>query len=173
MRTEAVDRVRLVFTLFDVDGNGFLEPDDFELMTGNVVAAAPGASTAAVTAIRTAFENWWQTLAAELDANRDGRISYDEFQACVLDPDRFDAAIDRFALALTALGDPDGDGRVERPLFLDLMLAIGFAEANTHALFDAMQPDAGDAVRAGTWAQAIRDYYHPDVAATPGNRLVG
>ena len=34
MRTEAVNRVRLVFTLFDADGNGAIDADDFTLIDG-------------------------------------------------------------------------------------------------------------------------------------------
>jgi hypothetical protein len=60
----------------------------------------------------------WETLVRELDANGDGRISPEEFTAIVLDPQRFDATVDEFADALAVMGDPDGDGFVERPHFI-------------------------------------------------------
>ncbi|MEU3411911.1 MULTISPECIES: EF-hand domain-containing protein [unclassified Streptomyces] len=169
--TEANDRVRLVFSLFDADGNGVLEADDFELMGKRVIAAVPEAGDGAKSALLGAFRRYWQTLVSELDADGDGRISPEEFTAIVLDPQRFDATVDEFAKALTAMGDPDGDGFVERPHFTALMTAIGFERPNIEALFDAFRPVDGDRVAATTWADGIRDYYRPEKAGIPGDHL--
>ncbi|WP_329365193.1 EF-hand domain-containing protein [Streptomyces sp. NBC_00669] len=173
MRTEAVNRVKLVFTLFDADGNGYLEPDDFDLMNRRVAEAATASDDAARAAMASALQRYWTTLVTELDANQDGRISYEEFQACVLAPERFDDAIADFAHALAALGDPDGDGLIERPLFVALMTAIGFRLPNIHALFDAFAPDAADRVAVPVWVEAIKDYYHPLKGGIPADHLVG
>ncbi|WP_299529070.1 EF-hand domain-containing protein [uncultured Streptomyces sp.] len=172
MRQEAVDRVRLVFTLFDVDGNGALEERDFDLMAHNVVEAAPEASEAAKEAMRNAFTTYWRTLLTELDADRDGRVDFDEYRACVLSPERFDAAVTEFARALSVLGDPDGDGRVEHADFSALMTAIGFRPANIDALFTAFGPDPADRIPVDVWDLGIRDFYAPDKAGIPGDRLV-
>jgi Ca2+-binding EF-hand superfamily protein len=173
MRTEALDRVELIFRLFDADGNGRLAANDFELMAERVADAAPDSDDSAIRAIRTAFRKYWNTLLTELDTNHDGRISFDEFTACVLSPERFDETISDFAEALAALGDPDGDDLIERPLFVDLMTAIGFDLPNINALFDAFEPDAQDRVAVPVWVEAIKEYYAPDKAGTVGNHLVG
>lgn len=86
MRIEATHRVQLVFSLLDADGNGVLEARDFDLMAGRVVAAAPDSDEAAHGAMRDAFLRYWTTLAAELDADGDGRITFEEYTACVLSP---------------------------------------------------------------------------------------
>lgn len=52
------------------------------------------------------------------------------------------------------------------------MMAIGFEEANIHALLDVFGPDAGDRITVAMWAVGIRDYYAPDKAGIPGDRLV-
>ncbi|WP_049580142.1 EF-hand domain-containing protein [Streptomyces sp. SBT349] len=173
MRAEAVQRVKLVFGLFDADGNGFIEADDFELMGERVAEAAAGSEEGAKGAMRDAFRGYWAALAAELDANQDNRIDPDEFTAIVLAPERFDAALTAFAESLAALGDPDGDGLIERPLFRALMLAIGFAPANIEALFDAFEPDGEDRITVDTWVTGIKEFYAPDKAGIPGDRLVG
>ncbi|MEV7780218.1 EF-hand domain-containing protein [Kitasatospora sp. NPDC088351] len=173
MRTEAVSRVKLVFSLLDANGNGLLEADDFALMAGRVVEAAPDSDGAARDAMLAAFRRYWTTLATELDSNRDGRITFDEYAACVLAPQRFDATISEFAESLAALGDPDGDGLIERPAFVALMVAIGFERANIDALFDAFAPTDSDRIEAATWADGIKDYYRPDKAGIPGDHLVG
>ncbi|MFX4293544.1 EF-hand domain-containing protein [Streptomyces bohaiensis] len=172
MRAEATQRVALVFSLLDANGNGVLDAGDFDLMSDRVVAAASTSSDGAKDAMRTAFRQYWTTLADELDTDGDQVISFDEYTACVLAPERFDATVTAFAEALAALGDPDGDGLIERPLFVDLMTAIGFRPANIHALFDAFGPTAEDRVAVPTWAEAIKDYYAPDKAGTTGDLLV-
>jgi Ca2+-binding EF-hand superfamily protein len=172
MRTEALKRVRLVFGLFDADGNGVLEAEDFDLMSARVVRAVPEADEARRRAMIGAFRRYWTTLVDELDANHDNRIDPEEFTACVLSPQRFHAAINDFAEALAAMGDPDGDGLIERPAFVALMTAIGFDLPNIHALFDSFGPDAEDRVTVPTWAEAIREFYDPDAGETTGNHLV-
>lgn len=173
MRSEAVDRVKLIFSLFDVNGNGYLEADDFERMASDVVQAAPDSDDAAKNAILAAFRRYWTTLATELDTNSDGRISLDEYVSCVLSPERFEETISDFAESLAALGDPDGDGLIERPVFVALMMAIGFERANIDALFDAFEPSASDQIKVTTWVAGIKDYYGPDKAGIAGDHLVG
>ncbi|MEV6419962.1 EF-hand domain-containing protein [Streptomyces sp. NPDC051662] len=173
MRTEALNRVKLVFTLFDVNGNGYLEADDFELMATHVVQAVPSANDAAKSAMVAAFRTYWTAVVGELDADRDGKISLDEYVACVLSPERFDEAVDEFAESLSALGDLEGDGLVARPTFIALMTAIGFRLPNIHTLFDAFGPTDADRIARATWADGIRDYYDPAKAGIPGDHLVG
>lgn len=172
MRTEALHWAELIFTLFDADGNGVLEPADFALMAERVVRAVPDAGGAQKAAARAAFRRYGDTLAAGLDADGDGRVTREEFTACVLAPERFEGTVAEFAGALSQLGDLRGDGRVERPVFMAMMLAIGFAPANIAALFAALGPDGGDRVAAAAWDASIRDFYRPDLAGIAGDRLV-
>ncbi|MDT0437430.1 MULTISPECIES: EF-hand domain-containing protein [Streptomyces] len=172
MRAEATQRVALVFTLLDANGNGILEAEDFALMADRVVARAGASAPEAQQRLRASFERYWTTLVTELDANGDGVISLEEYTACVLTPERFEATIAEFAEALSALGDPDGDGLIERPLFTDLMLAIGFRRPNVDRLFDAFGPDADDRITVRTWADGIMDYYDPQKAGIAGDHLV-
>lgn len=173
MQKEALDRVALIFHLLDTDGNGHLDAHDFDLMATHVVEAAPDSGDSAKDAMRAAFRRYWTTLATELDTNNDGKVTFDEYTACVLSPERFDETIRIFAESLAALGDPDGDGLIERPVFLALMIAIGFDRANIDALFDAFEPSAADQITVPTWVAGIRDYYSPTKAGIPGDHLVG
>ncbi|SEB66276.1 Ca2+-binding protein, EF-hand superfamily [Streptomyces sp. 2131.1] len=164
MREEAIARVQLVFTLFDADGNGVIEEHDFELMAERVVAAVPEADAGRHEAMVNAFRAYWQTLAVELDINRDGRVDYAEFRDIVLTPELFSEAVSEFADALTAVADPNGDGMVERPTFVAVMKAIGFATHNIHAFFDALEPAGTEHASVPAWTEAIKDYYRPDKA---------
>lgn len=171
MRTEAVTRVKLVFTLFDADGNGVLEADDFTLMADRVAAAVPDADEARTRAMRAGFQRYWETLVRELDTNRDGRITYDEFQACVLSPERFDGAVDAFAAGFSHFGDVDGSGTVARPVFIGMMRGVGFELPNIEALFHAFGPDGDDRVRVDVWEAEIKNYYAPDKGGVPADLL--
>ncbi|MFD0023021.1 EF-hand domain-containing protein [Streptomyces sp. NPDC058382] len=173
MRVEATNRVKLVFTLLDANGNGVLDSEDFEIMAGRVVEAAVDSDDTAKSAMAAAFRRYWSTLEAELDADGDGVITFDEYAVCVLTPERFDATISEFAESLAALGDPDGDGLIERPLFAALMTAIGFGRPNIEALFDAFEPTDADLIKVETWVEGIKDYYSPDKAGIAGDHLVG
>lgn len=172
MQPEALDRIRLVFTLFDTDGNGRIEAEDFDTMTLRVVTVATESDDAARDRLSSALRRYWSTLVAELDADGDGTITFDEFSDRVLSPELFEDTIAEFAEALAALGDPDGDGWIERPLFVALMTAIGFDEANTNALFDSFGPSPDDEVQVRVWVEAIKDYYRPEKAGIAGDRLV-
>jgi Ca2+-binding EF-hand superfamily protein len=173
MRAEAISRVRLVFELLDANSNGHIEADDFTLMGKRVIDAAPDSGEAAKNAFVEAFRQYWVTLSAELDTDHDGKITFEEYSVRVLSPERFDDTIAEFARTLAALGDPDGDGLVERPTFVALMTAIGFEPVNIDALFDAFGPTEADRVPVATWVEGIKDYYAPDKAGIPGDRLVG
>ncbi|MFJ1767934.1 EF-hand domain-containing protein [Amycolatopsis sp. NPDC088138] len=172
MSATAEDRIKLVFSLFDIDGNGYLEEQDFTTMSDRVLKAAAGSGAAAREGMEAAFRRYWTTLERELDANRDGKVSYEEYAACVLSPERFSGTVQEFAESLAALGDPDGDGLIERPLFAALMVAIGFDRANIDALFDAFAPSAGDRIEVPVWIAGIEDYYRPDKVGIAGDRLV-
>src|SRR5690606_41881961 len=63
MRTEAAKRVELVFSLFDGNGSGAGDSDDFDLMTERVLEAAVASDDSAKEAIRAAFRRYWTALA--------------------------------------------------------------------------------------------------------------
>ncbi|MET7644318.1 EF-hand domain-containing protein [Streptomyces sp. NPDC005426] len=171
MRSEAVKRVKLVFTLFDADGNGVLESDDFDLMSSRVAAAVPGADEARKQAMRAGFTRYWNALAGGLDADHDGRITYAEYEACVLSPERFDEAVDAFAAGFARLGDLDGSGAVTRPVFIGMLRGVGFDLPNIHALFDAFEPDDADRIGVDVWEAEIKNFYAPDKGGIPADLL--
>jgi Ca2+-binding EF-hand superfamily protein len=172
MQAEAQERIALVFTLFDVNGNGRIEARDFDLMAERVDAVATDSGEAVRARATDAFRRFWATLAGRLDADGDGTVTAEEFAACVLSPELFTDTLEEFAGSLSALGDPDGDGWMERSRFLALMTAIGFDAANTNALFDAFGPTPEDRVEVRAWTEAIKDYYHPGKAGVPVDLLV-
>ncbi|MDR3034152.1 MAG: EF-hand domain-containing protein [Kitasatospora sp.] len=172
MGHEAFQRAALVFTLFDTNGNGVLDAEDFDLMTERLLTVAEDSPAADRQALADSLSRYWQVLSETLDTNRDGLISPEEFRGFVLNTELFGVTAAAFAEALAVLGDPDGDGLIERPRFLSLMTAIGFERPNIESLFNAFGPDAEDRITVGVWAEGIRDYYSPEKVGIPGDHLV-
>ena len=172
MRPEALERVKLVFTLLDADGSGRLEKGDFNLMARRVIEVAPSAAHEAKERMIRAFERYWSTLRSELDANDDGMVTLDEFTACVLSPERFEETSSQFAQALVGLGDPGGNGRVCRSTFMALMTAMGFGSTNTSVLYDALGPAEDEQISAVDWIKALNEYYQPEAAGIAVDHLV-
>ncbi|MER5262095.1 EF-hand domain-containing protein [Actinosynnema sp. NPDC002837] len=168
----ALSRVDVVFALFDANGSGEIDASDFEAMARRVVEAAPQSDAAAKDAMTAAFHRYWKTLAEELDDDRNGRVNRDEFEDIVLSPEQFEPTVDEFARSLARLGDPDGDGLIEREVFTALMTAIGFERQNIDALFAALEPDRDDRISVSDWVDSIKDFYRPEAAGIPGDRLV-
>ncbi|MEU4803857.1 EF-hand domain-containing protein [Actinosynnema sp. NPDC023587] len=168
----ALGRVDLIFKLFDANDSGAIDAHDFEVMARRVVEAAPQSDAKAKEALTAAFHRYWKTLAEELDDDRNGRINREEFEDSVLSPERFESTIDDFARSLARLGDPDGDGLIERPVFTALMSAIGFERQNIDTLFDALEPDRTGRISVSNWVDGIKDFYRPDAAGIPGDHLV-
>ncbi|GAA3737408.1 EF-hand domain-containing protein [Streptomyces tremellae] len=133
-----------------------------------VAVASDGEARAAMAA---AFRGFWNALVSNFDTDHDGRIDFAEYTACVIDPERFDEAIGEFAEALAALGDPDGDGLIERPLFTALQTAIAFGLPQINALFDFLGPDAADRITVPAWSASIKEYNRVDKAGIAGDVL--
>ncbi|NEC66845.1 hypothetical protein [Streptomyces sp. SID9727] len=55
---------------------------------------------------------------------------------------------------------------------MTVMKAIGFAQPNIHALFDALEPLDTEHVAVPAWNEAIKEYYNPDAAGV-ADHLVG
>ncbi|BAJ31791.1 MULTISPECIES: EF-hand domain-containing protein [Kitasatospora] len=172
MGHEAFQRAALVFTLFDTNGNGVIDEADFDLMTERLLLVAEDSPAADRQALADSLSGYWKVLSETLDTNGDGLINPQDFRGFVLNTELFGATAAVFAEALAVLGDPDGDGLIERPRFLDLMTAIGFETPNIHSLFDAFGPDAEDRITVRVWADGIRDYYSPEKSGIPGDHLV-
>ncbi|UED88151.1 EF-hand domain-containing protein [Streptomyces profundus] len=171
MRDEVLNRVRVLFSVLDADGNGVLEQADFALMGSRVDAAAWRSTPAEREVVRVEFRNWWEALAAALDTDGDGRIDFDEYSGVVLSPERFADTVAAFARALAPLGDPEGRGTIARDVFLALMTAIGFAPDRVDAVFDALGPSADDRIEVTAWEGAVRDFFTPDKVGIAGDHL--
>lgn len=129
-----------LFTLLDVNGDGVIAEDDFELMSGRVLAAF-GEERTAGKGQEYADEmlKYWQTLRESADADGDGRIDQREFgQALRQVSDRFDTLIGPLYQAGFRLADRDDNGEVTKEEFVAVETAIGVPAGEAAATFDRL-----------------------------------
>ncbi|GAA4103136.1 EF-hand domain-containing protein [Actinomadura miaoliensis] len=163
-----LERLRLRFRILDTDGNGYLEEKDFDRLAAEVLGAmGEPEGSAKGQAVLAGHRRFWSGLRAALDADRDGRVSLDEYIAGLGDPGDAERTAADYAASLAALADRDDDGYIERDDFLACMTALGFARSNSATLFETLD-EAGDGrVPVGRWTSTIMDYYRSERTDVP------
>ena len=68
------------FELIDADGNGLIEPDDFQRRADRLAEALNVTGEAERERLRRRVMLWWEHLSSLADANDDGRITRDEWE---------------------------------------------------------------------------------------------
>ena len=122
------------FAVVDTDGNGVWQRDDYRLLIQRLSQTfGHPADSAAGRAVATALAALYDTMLSDLDANRDGVISREEFVAGV-GPDlagrpEFDAAVGATARSLIQVADADGNGVLD-PGEYTLLAAVYGARAD-------------------------------------------
>lgn len=139
-----------IFAMLDVDGNGVITRGEY-LDRVDRVAAAMGreARHPTVAASRAAHE----AVFADMDADHDGRVSFEEYRAWV-GHDAFERSCRR---ALGSLFDI-ADGGVDREEFIRLRTAAGNAAADAGAAFDGLDTDRDGLIDRDIYLEGIRAF---------------
>lgn len=171
MNDHQLERLRARFDQLDVDGNGYIEAKDFDLVAARLLTAfGESERSAKGRAVLDSHRFYWQGLSAGLDTNKDERISFDEFTVGVGDTARFDQVVRPYAEALVALADRDDDGYVEHDDFVTSLEALGFTRGGIEAAHASLSGGDGR-IPAGAWVDFIGGFYTAG-AESPGQLLV-
>jgi len=166
------------FQRLDSDGNGYAERADFQDVGARLIRGfgqSPTSPKGKVVAAR--LDAVWAELAAYADADRDGRITADEYHAgmtaAFIEGPAFDPVFRPAAEALAALCDTDDDGRLRCEEFAVLQQAFNTPAGAADTSFERIDTDGDGRLDVDELVAAIRQYYIGTDPGAPGNWLFG
>lgn len=175
VQTRKIDRS---FAQMDVDGNGFVEHADVQALGSRlIVGFGEGPGSVKGRDVLDTFNGIWDALVDSMDADRDGRLSPEEYRegmdGSFISGPRYDPVFQPAAEAVMRLCDTDGDGVLSRDEFARFHAAFGTGAADSQAAFDALDRDGSGGLDIGELLVAIRQFYTSADPAAPGNLLHG
>jgi Ca2+-binding EF-hand superfamily protein len=166
------------FEFLDVDGDGVVAHDDLMALGTRLLGnfgeepTSPKAQHLAVT-----FERFWKTLVSELDADHDGRISPDEYRACIdaayIEGPHFEQMFRPGIEAVAVLCDTDGDGRIGPDEFRLVHEAFGIDPSETEAAFRQLDTDGDGTLTVTEFVHAASEFYVGNNPGAAGNSFFG
>jgi Ca2+-binding EF-hand superfamily protein len=179
MTTDIQDRkLERAYGQLDIDGNGYVERDDIVGLGARLLVGFGESPTSTKgRSIIDRFDALWTTLAAQLDADHDGRILVDEYRqamtAAFIEGTEFDRVFRPAAMAISELCDVDGDGVVSAEEFGVAQNAFGTSADDAAAAFGKLDTNGSGTLTVDELVEAARDFYTSDDPDAAGNWLFG
>ncbi|BDH12677.1 MULTISPECIES: EF-hand domain-containing protein [Streptomyces] len=163
-----------LFSLLDVNGDGVIAEEDFELMAARVLTASSEERTAKGEKYADAMMNYWRALRETADADGDGRIDRDEFRQALRQVSvNFDTLVGPLYQAGFHLADRDDDGLVGKEDFVTVLAAIGVPATEAGATFDGLTEQDGQLTKDQLMTSAAQYYRNEEPAGTSSHLLFG
>ncbi len=168
------------FRTYDVDGDGFIERDDFASAASRLGAEFGHAPDSTVQQrLTTLCLGVWEHLVTVADTDGDGRISAAEYKAAFAaglleTPAAFDDGYRPFLDAIMDVTDADHDGRLTAEDEVRWTGALmGLPEAHARAAFTRLDRDGDGYITTDDLLRAIRAYYFDETPDSAGDWLLG
>lgn len=168
------------FDLIDEDGNGLIEPADFERRADRLAEAFGITDEAERSRLRRRLLLWWEHLSTLADKNDDGRITREEWEMYW---ERFKIAVsmgsnrqslgklERVARHTFRAIDRSGTGRVSKEEFSSWLQAWDIDRHN--AVFHRLDRGGKGFLTEEDLTEATKEFYLSNDPAAPGNVLYG
>ncbi|MEV7831241.1 EF-hand domain-containing protein [Streptomyces subrutilus] len=167
----------VLFTWFDQDQDGQLSEDDMRTTAKVFAQVARDEDHSNISALHSAFEQWWQLLLQHADTDGDGQISRTEFittmEASVTSPEHFESAVMAIADAVMNAADTDTDGVLSRDEYIRMYETLGVAPELSGPAFTRLDLDGNGVISHDEFRAAIVDFYLSNNPDAPGNYLLG
>ncbi|MEU9105510.1 EF-hand domain-containing protein [Streptomyces xanthophaeus] len=167
-------KIRGMFAAFDVNGDGYLQRDDFEALAvrwGRLPGVEPETELRA--RVEAVVMGWWEELLAAADADHNGKVDIDELFAVV---DRLPAmreAVTATADTLFDAVDENGDGRISRTEHRRLIETWHGRSIDTDEVFELLDLDGDGHLSRPEFATLWSQFWLSDDPAEPGNLVCG
>lgn len=167
-----------LFALYDVDRNGVIERNDYEMVahsTAHALGYDPGSPEYA--ALCTEYMASWDNLQQLSDSNNDNRLTQAEFLTgydnLMAQQERFTAVILGLAKNTLLLQDQDKDGKVSQQEHRDFLVAFNTTEAEATDTFRRLDRDGDGYLTTEEMVLNTEEFFLSSDPQAPGNWLVG
>lgn len=182
MTTDLLDRkLERAFTHLDADDSGVIDEHDIIALGSRLLSAlGEPATSPKATAVMGGLVDFWQELFTELDMDRDGKLTPEEYSLGMtrLYKDggaAYDRSFRPMIEAILTIVDTDGDGRISPEEFLKAQSAFDteLDQADAEALFARIDKNHDGFLSVDELLAAVREYYTGSDEDAPGNLLFG
>lgn len=173
-----VRKISKLFAYEDRDSDGFLERHDFAAIA-DALAAMRGWQSGSDDArrVHTQFDQVWATLAQHADANRDGKVSLDEWLAfhdqTLSSPEGYEALVNGTAELVLSTVDLDGDGAMSKSEWGAFFAAYGVDSGELDTAYDRLDMRGDGAIDREEIVLLVREFFTSDDPDARGNWLIG
>ncbi|MGW6707949.1 EF-hand domain-containing protein [Streptomyces sp. NPDC054956] len=182
MTNDLLDRkLDRAFTHLDVNADQVIDEHDI-IGLGSRLLSALGepATSPKATEVMGGLVDFWQELFTELDIDRDGKVTPEEYKQGMTrlysgGGAAYDKSFRPMVRAMLLVVDTDGDGRVSPEEFHKAQLAFDtkLGREDADALFARIDKNHDGFLSVDELLDAVREYYTGDDEDAPGNLLFG
>jgi hypothetical protein len=163
-----------MFDLYDADKDGYIEEADYARV-GEGFARGVGweAGSADYEKLRTTYLGFWESLHQVADADRDGKVTRDEFVASYDALLAMRETIAGVSQAILQMTDRDGDGKITPAEFTANLRAYGVDARDAGEAFRHLDRDGDGFIATDELLKNVEEFFYGDDPSAPGNWLVG
>ncbi|MFD3808943.1 EF-hand domain-containing protein [Streptomyces sp. NPDC058619] len=182
MTNDLLDRkLDRAFTHLDADRSGVIDADDIIALGSRLLSAlAEPATSPKATLVMGGLADFWQDLFTELDIDRDGKVTPEEYKVGMTrlyaqGGPAYDRSFRPMVQAILTIVDTDGDGRISPEEFHKAQEAFDtrLSPADAETLFQRIDADGDGTLTLDELLHAAREYYTGTDEDAPGNLLFG
>ncbi|MFF5704173.1 EF-hand domain-containing protein [Streptomyces sp. NPDC012794] len=182
MTNDLLDRkLERAFTHLDADGSGVIDEHDIIALGSRLLSALDEpANSPKATAVMGGLVDFWQELFTELDMDRDGKVTPEEYSRGMTrlykdGGEAYDRSFRPMVKAILTVVDTNGDGRISPEEFHKAQLAFDtrLEPADAEALFAKIDKNHDGYLSVDELLDSVREYYTGDDEDAPGNLLFG
>ncbi|NXY93595.1 EF-hand domain-containing protein [Streptomyces sp. BR123] len=166
-------RAKKIFKNFDIDHDGAITKDDFEVMAKRLTdALGIKSSSGQGRGVADSYAKVWEELQRQADTDRDGRVTAAEY-AAVFGTRDFVKVLDLASDAEFKAADTDGDDVLSQQELRNMLEAYGVPSSEIGNAVQALDQDGDGRVSRQEYREAWHSYYTDTNTDTPISMALG
>ncbi len=167
-----------LFSMYDVDCNGFLLLKDFENRAKKLAALRGwGSRSPKYVQLINQFTYNWKCLSGDSDTNRDHKISLQEwlqhYDTLLSDPKRYTEQVRSLMELVFEVFDENGDGVISQAEWAGLLSVFNVSPIYASDVFTKLDSNQDGSLSREEVLQLIQDFFHSDQLDAPANFMFG